>query len=403
MPSDRAYRDQLVDRLLIEGAIQSHPVERAFRRVALDQFVGSLYKRNKAGPYQPAVPGNGIWADDELREIYGGRSLVVENGPAGPLRWVPPASILAYILERSELGAGATILQIGSASTNYPTALLCEIVRPQGNVTLYTTRAHSASDIQHLMHTYPQLNLINNDSELNHKTFDRVLAIGGCADIPRALLNSLSAEGFALLPLHHGGWFALSRISKPDATSQSTGIIVGSGGAALPPLPEFGPVDDIPRCRITTETDDVSDVPFGIDRTGMSLFNFLVYLCLTEPDAASICYLNKHGTPAIKAIGVHRGADNWAALTTSRRRAVGTKSGLGFLDQCFTRWSNAGEPAINSYHLAFRYDADFDLEPSAKRWVIKRNSATEIVTTDPTALHQSSQEESSVAPAGEHK
>ncbi len=121
-------------------------------------------------------------------------------------------SLWAYIFDNLSISAGSRVLQVG-AGTGYFTAILAELVGPQGHVIAYEIEedlaARAAKSLQHYRHVQVTAGDATQATDLTER--DIVVACAGVTHIPAPWLNALAADGRMLLPVtgESGGGFLM--------------------------------------------------------------------------------------------------------------------------------------------------------------------------------------------------
>jgi protein-L-isoaspartate(D-aspartate) O-methyltransferase len=137
--------------------------------------------------------------------------------------------VVAWMLDLLDLRPGQRVLEVGTGS-GYNAALLRELVGPEGAVTTIDVDATLAElAAQRLSERgYGDITVVCADGYFGlpaRAPFDRVVATVGCLDVAPAWLEQLSAEGSCLLPLQHGTWHPLARLTGPVVAAR--GRLVG--------------------------------------------------------------------------------------------------------------------------------------------------------------------------------
>ena len=168
------------------GNIQSEAVVRAFAKVPREQFLGP-------GPWKILNPWYQIEAsvqpiyyrntpDSDPTHLY--HNVLVGIDPKRNLNNGEPA-FLGFLIDSLDLDAGAHVLHVG-CGTGYYSAILAEVVGPQGHVTAIEIDSELAaiakSNLAHMLH----VSVIHGDgSEIDAETNDAILVNAG-ATHPRS-------------------------------------------------------------------------------------------------------------------------------------------------------------------------------------------------------------------------
>src|SRR5216684_7047128 len=150
---------QMVDRLICEGALWSVPVISAFRATPRHRFLDRVFQYSrKAERWKEIItrdPGR-----EELRIVYSDRALITHLGsergrPTGmPTSSSSQPSLMAQMLEDLQLSPGQRVLEIG-AGTGYNAALLAHIVGPKRVIAVDVDRDVLSEAWDHLR-AYPE-------------------------------------------------------------------------------------------------------------------------------------------------------------------------------------------------------------------------------------------------------
>lgn len=184
-------RRLLVEKLLRDGVLQDHEVERALRTVPRHLFLPSV-------PFQDAYSDNAILTHEE-----DGLPVSSASQPA----------IVAIMLQQMGVEPGMNVLEIG-AGTGYNAALLAELTGPTGHVTTVDIDAEIAEEARaHLEAAgYTQVRVIVADGAAGwpeSAPYDRIELTVGASDITPAWFEQLADGGLITLPL----WFGISDAS----------------------------------------------------------------------------------------------------------------------------------------------------------------------------------------------
>lgn len=344
----------------------------------------------------------GIEVDDQtVRLVYDRqRALGIARSPEGRTTSTVSAPVLLVaMLDLLELAPGMSVLELGAGS-GYTAALIAEMVGPAGRVV--------SVDIDESLIATAQANLERSghadrvtilagdgdDGAPSHGPFDRIVATVGCVDLSPAWFDQLTGDGFALIPVQHGGVHPLHRAARDEAgvvSSRTVGRsafvgIQGQQTSARSPWPWAGRPG--PREGLSTRplapdlvealADDPSRALLGSRR----LWDFDFYLSLVDRRAAYLGILVGPGgsTAAIDLASgdlAHAGPDGEAVaadLEDHARRwlALGKPEMAGFRSQWMPIASGVSDdPASPGPESA-----------TPNRWTVSRAHHQQVVTLD---------------------
>src|SRR5262245_37822478 len=131
-PAAEQANQDMVDRLIAEGALWSRPLITAFRATPRHCFLDRVFqyqrKRNRWREVVTRDPG-----PEELAIVYADRALITHlssaasSGPGTPISSSSQPSLMAQMLEDLELAPGQRMLEVG-AGTGYNAALMAHVV-----------------------------------------------------------------------------------------------------------------------------------------------------------------------------------------------------------------------------------------------------------------------------------
>jgi protein-L-isoaspartate(D-aspartate) O-methyltransferase len=200
---------QMVDRLICEGALWSIPVIAAFRATPRHRFLDRVFQyARKSERWKENItrdPGR-----DELRIVYSDRALITHIATEqGRLAGIPTSSssqpsLMAQMLEDLHLSAGQRVLEIG-AGTGYDAALLAYLVAPGQVVSVDVDREVVSEAWDHLR-AFPdrKVELKHADGRHGYKEaapYDRIMVTAAALDIEPDWLEQLAEKGLLLAPL----------------------------------------------------------------------------------------------------------------------------------------------------------------------------------------------------------
>lgn len=178
-----ALRDQLVDRLVREASVRTPAVEAALRAVPRHEFV-------------PEV-------DPEV--AYEDRPQLVKRGPTGTLSTISQPTMVAIMMELTELGPGQRVLEIGTG-TGYNAALLGHLVGPGGTVVSVDVEADLVERAATLLAELglDQVSVHVGDGREGwgpDAPYDCVIATAGVDTVPPAWRDQTVVGGRLLVPM----------------------------------------------------------------------------------------------------------------------------------------------------------------------------------------------------------
>ena len=290
----KARNNQLVDRLIDDGAIRSSRIEEAFRAVLRHWFV-------------PDAP---------LEEVYRDAAVVTHRGPDGiPVSSSSQPAIVARMLGQLDVQPGHRVLEIG-AGTGYNAALLAQLVGPEGEVvTVDIDPAICARAERHLRAAG-----IRNVSVLAADgwrvrvdgPFDRVEATIGVWDVSSVWVKQLRTGGIVLVPLWlRAGLQASVAFRKAEGRLQSTSIEPcgfmrlrgpGAGKAAYEQIGQWTVSFDEPSPQRARLLRDVLERPLSSVRAPPLSPGWFTQIALTESDAVHLFSLRSE--PTLVACGI---------------------------------------------------------------------------------------------------
>ena len=185
------FRDALVDTLVANRMITSPVVERAFRTVPRHRFVAE------------GTPLEVTYNVDN--------SVAIKRDPDGLIiSSTSAAYIQARMIEQAQLGAGMSVLEIGSGG--YNAALLAEVVGAGGRVVSVDIDPEVTDRARELLDATgygSRVTVVQADAENplpgRHDPFDAILVTVGAWDLAPAWLEHLSAHGRIVVPLRMNG------------------------------------------------------------------------------------------------------------------------------------------------------------------------------------------------------
>jgi protein-L-isoaspartate O-methyltransferase len=200
---------EMIDRLIAEGALWMRPLIAAFRATPRHRFLDRVFqyqhKRNRWREVVTRDPG-----PEELQLVYSDRALVTHlsrpapGGPRSPISSSSQPSLMAQMLEDLRLAPGRCVLEIG-AGTGYNAALLAYVVGP-GLVTAVDVDREVLSEAWDHLRAFAErrVDLKQADGRSGYVArapYDRIMVTAATPDLEPAWLEQLSPNGLLLAPL----------------------------------------------------------------------------------------------------------------------------------------------------------------------------------------------------------
>ena len=181
----------------------------AFAAVPRERFLGPgpwRVHRWGAPPHTTPTDDPRELCHDMLVAIDEGRDL--NNG--SPSLW-------ARVLDHMDLAPGATVLQVG-AGPGYFTAILAELVGPEGHVIAFEVEEDLARRAARALGDRPQVEVVAGDATAarNLPALDAVVAAAGVTHPPEAWLSRLAPGGRMMLPLTADDWKGILLLLRRD-------------------------------------------------------------------------------------------------------------------------------------------------------------------------------------------
>jgi protein-L-isoaspartate O-methyltransferase len=200
---------EMVDRLIAEGALWLQPLIAAFRATPRHRFVDRVFqyqhKRNRWREVVTRDPG-----PEELQIVYSDRALVTHlsrpghGGTCSPISSSSQPSLMAQMLADLKLAPQQRVLEIG-AGTGYNAALLAHVAGPGLVTSVDVDRAVLSEAWDHLR-AFPErrIELEQTDGRCGYAArapYDRIMVTAATPDLEPAWLEQLRVRGFLLAPL----------------------------------------------------------------------------------------------------------------------------------------------------------------------------------------------------------
>ncbi|MGH3828764.1 MAG: methyltransferase, FxLD system [Pseudonocardiaceae bacterium] len=180
-------REELVDQLVAQDAVQSKDVEAALRTVPRHLFA-------------PGVALEGAYANDTV--------LTKRDEHGIALTSVTAPWLQAMMLEQAQLAPGMRVLEIGSGG--YNAALIAELVGEEGQVTTVDIDPDVVDRARRCLAAagYRRVTVVLADAEggvPDYAPYDRIIVTAGVWDIPPAWSDQLAEGGRLVVPLRMRG------------------------------------------------------------------------------------------------------------------------------------------------------------------------------------------------------
>jgi protein-L-isoaspartate(D-aspartate) O-methyltransferase len=207
-PAEQANQ-QMVDRLIAEGALWSPALVAAFRDTPRHRFLDRVYQYQRRSDAWREILTRDPGAD-ALRLVYSDRALITRLGPSGrpgagvPISSSSQPSLMAQMLEDLGLAPGHAVLEVG-AGTGYNAALLAHAAGP-GRVTSVDVDREVLSEAWDHLRAFPGrgVTLRHADGRSGAAAgapYDRLMVTAATPDLEPAWLEQLGAGGVLLAPL----------------------------------------------------------------------------------------------------------------------------------------------------------------------------------------------------------
>jgi protein-L-isoaspartate(D-aspartate) O-methyltransferase len=201
--------EEMVDRLIAEGALWSRRLIAAFRATPRHHFLDRvfLYQRRREAWRELITRDPG---PEELRVVYSDRALITHLSPTArpgtgtPISSSSQPSLMAQMLEDLQLAPGLNTLEVG-AGTGYNAALLAHVVGSGRVLAVDVDRGVLAEAWDHLRRfAERRVELRHADGRHGYPEaapFDRIMVTAATRDLEPDWLDQLSAGGLLLAPL----------------------------------------------------------------------------------------------------------------------------------------------------------------------------------------------------------
>jgi len=360
IPEIRKYLERYVEG--IEKGLQkrlSERVREAFLTVERHRFLEGFYRWE--GPKLFTWVEVDHEAPDEaiLKEIYSAspKGLPIKLSPEGyPTSSTTSPPLMAQMLELLELDRGMKVLEIGTG-TGYNAALMAVIVGNQSLITTLEIQPDLVERTKRLLYKagYGDIKVFCADGFAGwpeNAPYDRIVATTCCADISPHWLKQLTDNGWALVPLYHGGetWAPLVRIASDGRGKVlcAAGFAHAQGGLSGHEIWSKGPKPTSltcePRQKLLRLSDRYEFVSF--------VTNFHFFIALNDLNAC-FPWLSPFDQAMLlwddgscKGAGLIFESDGWVSL-------VGSEPFQTRLMELYETYEEMGRPDIERYQVEF--------------------------------------------------
>jgi len=384
---------EYVRTLVNREAITSASVECAFRKVRRHRFLEGWYHpdvRDGRVVFLPVEYDRDRPTAENIKEIYSNQALVTAVNLSMPTSSTSQPSLVAGMLELSDLRRGMRVLEIGTG-TGYNAALLAEILGSAADVFTIEFQEDVARKAGDYLadEGYSDVKVICGDGFFGvpeAAPFDRIVATVGCSDLSVHWLDQLDEAGFLLIPLQHGLSDPLVRLWRdPDSPTQAVGHIVDTSGfmriqgvltwatpwrnsliVGLPERPTWS--RRLPEALTSSEE---SGHPLG--EPHHRAFAFFLSLALRPLWYTNSGYgLADPGTSSVVVV-TREAIEGYTAISSGKGLETLYESLLGLLDL----WSDLAAPTPSDFELQFIPKSGLDLSKRlegtpGRRWIIER-------------------------------
>lgn len=336
----QSYLAAYVDVLKKSGVLREPAVERAFRRVARDLFVGRFYVRSDAEGWTSVDHDPERPDPAHLEKIYSEAALITRLQDNVGTSSSSQPGLMADMLQLLDVRPGMRVLEIG-AGTGYNAALLAELT---GDASLVTTIDIQPDVVEQAKHSlaragYGGVRVLCRDGfegDPESAPFDRIVATVGCPDLSPRWAEQLAPEGFMLIPLRHAGANPLVRVwrdreARPGALEGA--VVSFSGFMAMQGALADPAYYDVARPAPAVGAGEV-ERPLWPD-LGKGRLGFWFYLGVCDARTRMFRWMTN--------VGLKDGASG-ATARIDEDRLVGDPSLLADLDATYQEWRALGAP-----------------------------------------------------------
>ncbi len=188
--------NELIDSMIVGGALHTPAIIDAFKKVDRRYFVPSSFSEH-------------IYVDAPL--------------PIGEEQTISQPSTVAFMLEQLEPREGDSILDIGSGS-GWTTALLCSIVGETGSVTGLERKEALVEQGRRNLSKFDfsgkcSIEKAGESLGIPEKKFDKILVSASADEIPEVLFSQLKEGGILVVPVRNS-IFKFKKISQTQLESR---------------------------------------------------------------------------------------------------------------------------------------------------------------------------------------
>ncbi|MFF4179752.1 protein-L-isoaspartate O-methyltransferase [Streptomyces sp. NPDC001750] len=199
--------------LRAKGAIRSDAVAAAIEAVPRHAFLTGHYATGQHTRVNPDQP------DAELLALaYADRGIMthIPADDAGGFSSTSQPSIVAKMLEASQLRPGMRVLEIG-AGTGWNAALIAHITKADVHTVEVSSLVATEASAALARADAPNVTVHTGDGYVGHPAggpYDLIVVTCGIAGIAPAWLDQLAPDGCVLAPVAHGGLHPLLRVTR---------------------------------------------------------------------------------------------------------------------------------------------------------------------------------------------
>lgn len=205
------YRRAFAEELRESASLRSDRLVDAFATVPREHFLGP-------GPWKVSIVDDDdvhvyrLTENADPEQTY--RDIVIAIDPARGLHNGQPGCLAMWI-DRLDLKAGESVVQVGSG-TGYYTALLAEVVGATGRVLAFEVDEDLADRANANLANYSQVELVSaRGADLAGDSADAILVNCGVTEPPSSWLSALRMGGRMAVPI----------TASPDGTGAGTGAM----------------------------------------------------------------------------------------------------------------------------------------------------------------------------------
>jgi protein-L-isoaspartate(D-aspartate) O-methyltransferase len=211
-------QDGMADRIAERRRIYAAEVSRraGVRAARIEAAFAAVPREHFAGPPPWRIGGGGLFgsaSSDDPARLYED-VLIAIDAKRGINNGQP--SLHAQCIDALDLRAGETVLQIG-AGAGYYTAILAELVRPEGRVIAYEIEPDIAARAAANLALYPQVEVRARSGVQDLPLADAIYVNAAASHPLRAWLDALKTGGRLIFPLQAAGSTgAMLMVTRPE-------------------------------------------------------------------------------------------------------------------------------------------------------------------------------------------